>query len=86
MMKQINTGQPFDCTYAKRNGELTSFQKIARPPKEEQEHSAATLTDKRRRRNATAYESLVPFQMPDGSMRELYTRLITTFNGEDVIL
>ncbi len=85
-MRQINSGVPFNCTYCKRSGELSHFEQIQRYISDTQEHSAATITDKRRRRTATAYESLVPFKMKDGTTRELYTRLITKFNGEDVIL
>lgn len=86
-MQRINTGQPFDCTYTKRRGQLVEFTGIKKHISADNEvpaHQRAVNHSKRR--TANSYESLVPFVLPDGSIRELYTRLIVKFNQEEVAL
>lgn len=87
MLKIIDTGNPFNCTYCKTNGEFTEFMQIKKPVADVNQVQVVTeVTDKRRRRKATSYESLIPFLMQNFERRELYTRAIVIFNGEDVIL
>lgn len=86
MLKQINTGEPFNCTYCKKNSEFTEFVQIKKAVAEKKTEAMTMHLDKRRRREATSYESLLPFFMQSGGIQELYTRAIVIFNNEEVIL
>ena len=85
MMQLITNGAEFTCKYCKRTGELTDFVAIKKfvPQKGSDAGQPANQT---KRRTGNNYESLIPFQMLNGKIRELYTRLIVQFNVEDVIL
>ena len=92
MMKIISQGKPFSCTYVKRTGELTDFTDIKKFEKEDDDYNKdchgerSRTTDHTKRRVANQYESLIPFQMVNGKIRELYTRCIVKFEGEEVVL
>lgn len=88
MLQKINTGEPFNCTYCKANGELTEFVGLRKPVKDEEPTPAPGTPppDRRRRRAAQGNQMLVPFQTANGEIREIYTRLILKFNDEEVVL
>ena len=88
MMKIISQGKPFACTYVKRTGELTDFTEIKKFERDKEETTAGNKrgADHTKRRVANQYESLIPFQMVNGKIRELYTRCIVKFEGEEVVL
>jgi len=85
-MKQINTGDPFDCMYCKKQGEFSNYQQIRKYIKTNETEGKEMISDKRQTRQANHYASLIPFVFQDGSIRELYTRAIVKFNQEEVIL
>lgn len=86
MLKIVSNGEPFDCTYCKKNGELSDFVQIKKLIKERGDDNPTIPRDRRKRRAANSYESLIPFQMQNGEVRELYTRAIVKFNKQEVIL
>ncbi len=85
-MKQINTGDPFDCMYCKKQGEFANYNQIRKYIKTNEPEGKEMISDKRQTRQANNYASLIPFVFQDGSIRELYTRAIVKFNQEEVIL
>ena len=85
MLKVVGTGEPFNCTYCKKSGEFTEFIGI-RKNIEEKKEPVIVQHDKRKRRTATSFESLIPFIMQSGEVRDLYTRAIVIFNNQEVIL
>ena len=85
-MKQINTGDPFDCMYCKKHGEFANYQQIKKHIKVNETEGKEIISDKRQIRLVNNYASLIPFVFQDGSIRELYTRAIVKFNNEEVIL
>lgn len=86
MMQRIHTGEPFNCTYLKRDGTLAEFVGLRKPEKEEGAATPFNGGDKRASRPLQNYLSLVPFQTINNEVRELYTRLIQTFNDEQIVL
>lgn len=88
MLEKINTGDLFDCTYCKKNGEFTEFKNVKKYMSETGAPAPKTITvrDKRSTRNTSGYSSLLPFVMESGEIRELYTRAIVKFNNEEIIL
>ncbi|MBS1684755.1 MAG: hypothetical protein JSS76_08375 [Bacteroidetes bacterium] len=85
MLSRMNTGEPFDVEYIKiRTGEKRIFKKLRKQVK----ISAGSdhVADHTRRRSASSYTSLTPFACLDGTIVEIYTRLIIKFNNEDVAL
>lgn len=89
MLAIIENGEPFNCTYLKSDGEITSFvgiRKYVRKSEEEPAQASEPAT-KRASRNLQKYLSLIPFLLRDEQgLRELYTRKILSFNQTEVIL
>ena len=87
MMRTINGGVPFDCTYVKAgSGELRIFTSLQKLTDKTKSLAVVNKSGQSKRRIGTSYTSLVPFVCQDGSVIELYTRLFIKFNGEDVAL
>lgn len=92
MLAEMSNGLPFDILYCKKDGELAEFNQVTRFGGGDEEKGemapppVPVPADKRRTRHQSAKLSLIPFKMPNGEVRELYTRLILKFNGEDVVL